>query len=69
LPSYGGVTPDSQVLEYWLDESLFWRAADRPNIPPRLPFYTEVLARDLQLYADFGFRSIVTYAVMLGKEY
>lgn len=69
LPSYGGVRSDSQVLDYWLDESLFWRAADRPTIPPHLPFYPAVLASDLQLYADLGFRSIVSYAVMLGKEY
>jgi hypothetical protein len=69
LPSYGGVKPDSQVLEYWLDESLFWRAAERPTPPPRLPFFADVLAEDLQLYASLGFRSIVTYAVMLGKEY
>jgi hypothetical protein len=69
LPSYGGVRPDSQVLEYWLDESLFWRAADRPTPPPKLPFFPEVLTNDLQLYADLGFRSIVTHAVLLGKEY
>lgn len=59
----------SQVLEYWLDESLFWRSAERPERLPKLPFFPEVLARDLQTYADLGFRSVVSYAVMLGKEY
>jgi hypothetical protein len=68
LPSYGE-RQDAQVLEYWLDESLFWRAAERPTWLPKLPFFNEVLHRDLQLYADLGFRSIVTYAVMLGKQY
>lgn len=64
-----GVTADAQVLEYWLDESLFWRAADRPEQPPKLPFFPEVLKRDLQLYANLGFRSVVSYAVLLGKAY
>ena len=59
----------AQVLEYWLDESLFWRTAGRPEMLPRLPFSAEILQRDLQLYADLGFRSVVTYAVMLGQDY
>ncbi len=68
LPSYPN-RQDAQVLEYWLDESLFWRTAGRPEKLPRLPFSADVLERDLQLYADLGFRSVVTYAVMLGNEY
>ncbi len=68
LPSYGA-QPQAQVLDYWLDESLFWRTAGRPQQLPRLPFRREVLRRDLQLYADLGFRSVVTYVVMLGQEY
>ena len=68
LPSYGN-RQDAQVLEYWLDESLFWRSAGRPDRLPKLPFFGDVLARDLQLYADLGFRSVVSYGVMLGKEY
>jgi hypothetical protein len=68
LPT-GQAGEDSQVLEYWLDESLFWRAAERPERLPKLPFFPDVLARDLQTYADLGFRSVVSYAVMLGKEY
>jgi hypothetical protein len=56
-------------LEYWLDESLFWRTAGRPETLPRLPFSAAVLQRDLQLYAELGFRSVVTYAVQLGQAY
>ena len=59
----------AQVLEYWLDESLFWRTAGRPESLPRLPFKPEVLERDLQFYARLGFRSIVSYGVMLGDKY
>jgi len=60
---------NAQVLEYWLDESLFWRTAGRPDELPRLPFSLGVLGRDLQLYADLGFRSVVSYAVLLGSRY
>ena len=59
----------AQVLEYWLDESWFWRAAGRPEDLPRLPFCEDVLRRDLALYAELGFRSVVSYAVMLGRDY
>lgn len=68
LPSYGD-RKAAQVLEYWLDESLFWRTAGRPDKLPLLPFSPEVLQRDLQLYANLGFRSIVTYGVLLGQAY
>ncbi|MCE7980255.1 MAG: DUF4838 domain-containing protein [Caldilinea sp. CFX5] len=68
LPTYDA-QPNAQVLDYWLDESLFWRTAGRPEKLPRLPFSAAVLQRDLQLYADLGFRSIVSYAVLLGQEY
>jgi len=67
LPGYP--LAGAQVLEYWLDESLFWRSAGRPEQLPRLPFDTEVLRRDLRYYARIGFRSVVTYGVMLGERY
>lgn len=56
----------AQVLEYWLDCSLFsgWR---RP--PQRLSFSREVLEADLATYARLGFRSVTTFGVYLDPEY
>lgn len=67
LPGYP--MAGSQVLEYWLDESLFWRTAGRPEVPPRLPFSPSVLERDLELYAGLGFNSVLSYGVMAGENY
>jgi hypothetical protein len=56
----------AQVLEYWLDSSLFsgWK---RPAA--RIPFSRAVLAADLATYARLGFRSVTTFGVYLDREY
>jgi hypothetical protein len=56
----------AQVLEYWLDCSLFsgWR---RP--PQRVPFSRAVLEADLATYARLGFCSVTTFGVYLDAEY
>jgi hypothetical protein len=56
----------AQVLEYWLDASLFsgWR---RPAA--RVPFSREVLAADLACYAGLGFRSVTSFGVYLDPDY
>jgi hypothetical protein len=69
LPDYEKRMDTAQVLDYWLDESLFWRTAERPERLPRLPFSGQILSRDLRLYAELGFHSVTTYAVMLGRAY
>jgi hypothetical protein len=56
----------AQVLEYWLDASLFsnWR---RPAV--RVPFDRAVLEADLACYARLGFRSVTTFGVYLDPDY
>jgi hypothetical protein len=56
----------AQVLEYWLDASMFsgWRRPARP-----VPLRPELLAADLHYYADLGFRSATTFGVFLDAEY
>jgi hypothetical protein len=56
----------AQVLEYWLDASMFsgWRRPAR-----RVPFQPGVLAADLAFYAGLGFRSATSFGVFLDAEY
>jgi hypothetical protein len=56
----------AQVLEYWLDASMFsgWRRPARP-----VPLRPELLTADLQFYAGLGFRSATTFGVFLDAEY
>lgn len=56
----------AQVLEYWLDCSLFsgWK---RP--PRRVPFSRAVVEADLAAYAGLGFRSVTSFGVYLDPEY
>ena len=57
---------DAEVLEYWLDASMFsnWK---RPSV--KLPFLPEVLATDLAFYAKQGFKKVSTFGTWLDKEY
>jgi hypothetical protein len=59
-------TDGAQVLEYWLDASLFseWRRPARP-----VPFQPELLAADLAFYARMGFHSVTTFGVFLDAYY
>lgn len=56
----------AQVLEYWLDASLFsgWK---RPAV--RVPFSRAVLEADLATYARLGFRSVTTFGAYLDPDY
>lgn len=59
-------TDGAQVLEYWLDSSMFseWRRPARV-----VPFRPEVLEADLQFYSELGFRSVTTFGVFLDAYY
>jgi len=56
----------SQALEYWMDNSYFYRWT-----PPygELPFYRGVLNSDVAFYAANGFQSITSFACGLNQEY
>jgi hypothetical protein len=57
---------DSQVLEYWMDNSYFYRWN-----PPfgELPFYCGVLRKDASFYRKLGFEHITSFACGLNEEY
>jgi len=56
----------SQVLEYWLDISYFYRWK-----PPygELPFYSGVVRTDARFYRDLGFASLTSFACGLNANY
>lgn len=56
----------AQVLEYWLDVSLFseWH---RPYV--KLPWSGNLFRRDVDNYAKLGFRKFTTFAVYLDDDY
>jgi hypothetical protein len=56
----------AQVLEYWLDASMFsgWRRPAR-----QIPFQPALLAADLAMYAGLGIRSVTTFGVYLDAYY
>jgi len=56
----------AQVLEYWLDVSLFsgWK---KPAA--KLPWNREVFESDIDTYASFGIRSITSFAVYIDDKY
>ena len=56
----------AQVLEYWLDASMFssWR---RP--PKKVPWNREVFLDDLKTYGNRGIRHITSFGAFLDTEY
>ena len=59
-------TEHAQVLEYWLDNSLYsgWK------YPPRaFAAYDDVIAADAAYYASLGFEKVTTFACYLGEDY
>jgi len=56
----------AEVLEYWLDVSLF-SSYNRPAI--RLPFSEQVLQRDVAFYRGFGIRRFSTFGVYIDADY
>jgi len=56
----------AQVLEYWLDVSLF----SQYQRPPRMiPWNAALTADDIELYASRGIRHITSFAVFADAEY
>ena len=64
LERFGG--QQAQVLDYWLDNSLFsgWTK------PPKLfHMHEDVLREDAQYYRQMGFEILTSFACYLGKDY
>lgn len=59
-------TEDSTVLDYWMDNSLFsgWK---KP--PQKFKLNDGVLEKDVQMYKDYGFEHINSFACFLGDDY
>lgn len=57
---------NAQVLEYWLDVSLFsdWK---KPAV--RLPWNRDVFLKDIDTYASRGIRNITSFAVYIDADY
>ena len=56
----------AHTLDYWLDASLFseWR---KPAV--RLPFYPDVIRRDVQLYTSRGISFVTSFGAYLDRDY
>ena len=59
-------TKDSQVLEYWLDNSYFsnWKFP-----PKQFNLQESVMRQDVADYKKLGFESVTTFACFLGEAY
>lgn len=57
---------NAQVLEYWLDVSLFseWKKPAK-----KLPWNREIFAKDIEVYAERGVRNITSFAVFIDSAY
>lgn len=57
----------AQVLEYWMDDSLFsgW---DQSNLV-EVPWDKEMFLQDLETYASYGIRNVTCYSVYVGPQY
>ena len=55
------------ILEYWLDESMFSRWKRDALVP--LPFDEQACRRDVNLYRNYGARSITCFATWLNASY
>lgn len=63
---------DAQALEYWLDESAFWREArkaDRNVVRVKIPWDQKTFEADLDAYRKRGIRNVTTFAVMIDGKY
>lgn len=58
---------NAQVLEYWLDESLFFRRNGRKLT--KIPWNNDVFLDDVATYAKRGIRHITTFAVYVDAKY
>ena len=58
----------AQVLEYWMDDSLF--SGWNPNNLKQVPWnYEGVFLKDLDTYAQYGIRYITCYSAYVGPDY
>ena len=60
-------TETAQVLEYWMDDSLFsgWNPSDLKPVP----WNSKIFQDDLKTYAKHGIRHITCYCAYVGPEY
>lgn len=58
---------NAQVLEYWLDVSLFSNWKREKTV--RLPWDRHVLEDDLQTYSEFGIRHVTSFACWIDGDY
>jgi hypothetical protein len=58
---------DAQVLEYWLDVSLF--SSWKRDAKKRLPWRRDVFLEDIAAYAKRGVRHITSFAVYIDADY
>ena len=70
LDRWGDVFParEAQVLDYWLDSSLFGRQRFAQNAG-RIPHIGPVIQHDAQAYRRRGYRSVTTFAVGVNRSY
>ena len=61
---FGG--KDAQVLEYWLDNSLF---SDWKKPPKPLSICTDTIKQDITFYRQCGFEGITTFGCYLSDDY
>ena len=62
----------AQVLEYWLDESMFFRATasdPQKRHTVAIPWSQEVFEADLDIYGKRGPRHVTTFAIMVHRGY
>lgn len=58
---------NAQVLEYWLDVSLF--SSWKREAKKRLPWRREVFLQDIATYAERGIRHVTSFAVYMDADY
>lgn len=57
---------DSQVLEYWVDNSRF---SNWTKPPQHMALNEAVMAQDVAFYKEMGFESLTSFACYLGDDY
>lgn len=58
---------DAQVLEYWLDVSLF--SSWKRDAKKKLPWQRDVFLQDIAAYADRGIRHVTSFAAYMDADY
>jgi len=58
---------NAQVLEYWLDVSLF--SSWKRDAKKKLPWRSDVFLQDIAAYAERGIRHVTSFAVYMDTDY